>query len=602
MTRFGIACALITLFACSSDAGSLAVDLRTDLVPGVEFDRIEVQVGASVESAMVMSGDFLRGVRVAAFDDLSPGAQTGELRMRALSGAVISRPFQAEVRGASSVITLVVSRDCRNVDCPGDSAGLGSACLGGRCGDARCSAETPEFCVETSECETATDCPDAAGCSSALCELGACLYADSGDCEASEYCDPERGCLPRPETEADAGLDADTDAEADSGADAGVDAGTDDDFLTSCPASARPLLRHGFVAQREDRPDYTEMFEGSVEVLSFVARTYRGAGGVGVMQEDGRFEFAPGEPGEWYVPIELVTRDGVQTSCARVFVLDESAKILIRAEWNDADAYDPPGMPTADDDVITSVLNIPEDAVLPRNLYLRPLAGNIVVDAPIVNTRVMASGGLNVTLSQIDAFEIELGGEFVIPRFERGLRVLVQAPLDFKEAPSSVDDGAVIEFVGNHHVSIAEPIGAGTFLFDADAIVSVERLSGSALGFREAGAILGVTGDGPVELAFPFTNAPHVVLAARGEMRAQGAAASIDARFSESSGGILEVGSTLEAPTITLDRPVRGAGIIDAGRLILGPNADLPGSADVRADTCEGTTDAPTDICSRFGL
>jgi hypothetical protein len=201
----------------------LIVDLKTDLVPGVEFEAVRTELlGGGIFGRMTAAGmddDFLEGARVALFEGVDSGNQV--VRMTLLDGE--GRRVQDEVLivdvSTDVGVTVVVSRDCRGVTCPasGDEPSE-TACLGGRCVDPRCSVETPELCGSP-ECTSDGDCMVSAPCASARCELGACFtVADASDCGAGEWCNPDVGCEPLP-------VGPPGDGGTDAGADALVDAG-----------------------------------------------------------------------------------------------------------------------------------------------------------------------------------------------------------------------------------------------------------------------------------------------------------------------------------------------------------------------------------------
>ena len=97
---------------------------------------------------------------------------------------------------SSTIATVVLTRDCRGVDCSMEDAA--SSCLGGRCSDPRCTPETPEFC--SAECAADGDCPTLSECSTPHCQDGLCLYrVEDARCGALERCDIELGCLSRPD-------------------------------------------------------------------------------------------------------------------------------------------------------------------------------------------------------------------------------------------------------------------------------------------------------------------------------------------------------------------------------------------------------------------
>jgi hypothetical protein len=197
---------LLALTACSEEKVELFVDLKTDFVPGVEFTSVQterfehlpqVEDRASQGDARVRhvgGGDFVgRGIRIAELRGLEPGVH--HLRIRLLDArerAVVQRLATITLR-ESSVFTVVVTRDCRGVTCPLDDLAL-TECLGARCVDPRCTAETPEYCGSPA-CAEAADCAGGSVCTAASCEAGACLSIPAEDaCQPNEWCDPEVGC------------------------------------------------------------------------------------------------------------------------------------------------------------------------------------------------------------------------------------------------------------------------------------------------------------------------------------------------------------------------------------------------------------------------
>ncbi len=123
------------------------------------------------------------------------------MRVELLDGAggrVAEGRAVVEVAGGTQAVTVVITRDCRDAQCPGagDSAGA-VACLGGRCVDPRCSPERPQYCPAPL-CTTAVDCAPRAACATPRCISGTCLYEpNDGACSADMYCNPNRGCVDR---------------------------------------------------------------------------------------------------------------------------------------------------------------------------------------------------------------------------------------------------------------------------------------------------------------------------------------------------------------------------------------------------------------------
>jgi len=193
---------------CSDDEHALFVDLRTDLVPGIEFVTVRTTIDG--EGEMVVPSDraqdWVGGVRVAEGDEFAPGTRTVVVALYdAFGGRVGSRVATVDHRQDLG-ITIVLTRDCSLIACPGPGAASDvSSCLSGRCVDPSCLPEAPDACPPP-ECNGTSDCPAAPACATAQCVSGACLYGgDDALCAADEYCAPESGCAPRPIAVPDAG-------------------------------------------------------------------------------------------------------------------------------------------------------------------------------------------------------------------------------------------------------------------------------------------------------------------------------------------------------------------------------------------------------------
>lgn len=195
--RLAIACVLV---ACGGGGPRLLVDVRTDLVPAVELGEVSVDLlGDGLgdpdlgQTRLVLpSDDFLDGVRIAEFD----GIRNGERRLRAqlfgVDGSSLGdRDVQVQVRG-NTAVTIVFTRSCVGIECPGDGSPTATECLNGTCVPPDCvGGMCPEACVDVS------DCPRGAACSEPMCLDGACFLAPTGEACASGFvCIPERGCEP----------------------------------------------------------------------------------------------------------------------------------------------------------------------------------------------------------------------------------------------------------------------------------------------------------------------------------------------------------------------------------------------------------------------
>ncbi|MFK8002006.1 MAG: C-type lectin domain-containing protein [Polyangiales bacterium] len=95
-----------------------------------------------------------------------------------------------------SAATLVITRNCGNVECPavGGDAVLRS-CYGGRCADPRCTVETPELCPAI--CASDAEC-SSSGCRRGRCVDGACFsIPDDASCATGQACRGDGVCVAR---------------------------------------------------------------------------------------------------------------------------------------------------------------------------------------------------------------------------------------------------------------------------------------------------------------------------------------------------------------------------------------------------------------------
>ena len=186
------------LTACAPGL-ELAVDVRTDLVPGVEFDRVAVALdGAPAEGRPVESaGDFRRGVRTAEFRGLERGRHQVTLQVLRGDLPVLTRRVALRLEG-SVILPVVLTRDCRGVACPGSGSVTDSECLGGTCVDPGCSPLDPASCP-AAQCGSDAECTSATACVEPRCLDGVCLeVARDGACGSGQVCVPGEGCVERP--------------------------------------------------------------------------------------------------------------------------------------------------------------------------------------------------------------------------------------------------------------------------------------------------------------------------------------------------------------------------------------------------------------------
>ena len=192
-------CALILLSACGTDTVSLRVDLRTDLAPGAEITDVQLRISDArpvdeITHSMEIGGDYLAGVRVAVFEELSPGTYRVEVSARSHGAVIVERDVTVLAR-RDSAVTVVLTRSCREVVCA-----EGQSCLAGRCESNRCAPERPDECTLPPQCTADEDCGGAASeCGRARCVEGSCFVAGapSTGCAPGTWCVPTDGCRPQ---------------------------------------------------------------------------------------------------------------------------------------------------------------------------------------------------------------------------------------------------------------------------------------------------------------------------------------------------------------------------------------------------------------------
>ncbi|MCZ7684133.1 MAG: hypothetical protein M5U28_37315 [Sandaracinaceae bacterium] len=198
---------LAALTGCTSEA-TLVVDVRTDYLALLEFTTVEAEVfagadfegGGTVRRVQVgLEDDGPHGIRVGEWA-LAPGSYGVRARLLAPDGfRVAERRAVVEVDGLRAV-TLVASRRCAEVECPapgGDPSA--SECVDGVCVPLECTPDDPSTCGGITTCDADSDCARSAECAIGECLGGFCApWGDDERCADGEYCDVERGCLPRP--------------------------------------------------------------------------------------------------------------------------------------------------------------------------------------------------------------------------------------------------------------------------------------------------------------------------------------------------------------------------------------------------------------------
>ncbi|RLD03045.1 MAG: hypothetical protein DRI65_13740, partial [Chloroflexota bacterium] len=178
----------------------LIVDLKTDYIGRVEVNKVRVSLFDAEGALVVRNADTVivrenltDGLRIAELGMLAPGDYRIEVQL-AGSAPVPQRVVRVSLK-SSSAATVVVTRDCLDILCPGTGTSSLTQCLGGTCVDPTCSPETPEACPPA-ECSNDSDCLSSVACAAAACVGGVCTAAsDSSLCAIGEYCDLTMGCI-----------------------------------------------------------------------------------------------------------------------------------------------------------------------------------------------------------------------------------------------------------------------------------------------------------------------------------------------------------------------------------------------------------------------
>lgn len=210
-TSIAAACGWL-LAGCEGDARGhlIAVDLRTDFVPRLEFEQVRVELiepedgrpSARIRSGVTVAAgdDYLDPRRVAELDRVARGQVFVRVQLLGASSAVLAeRPALVTVTD-DVVVLVVITRSCLAVVCPGPADPPGAiACTGGRCVEPECGTPGAPPCPR--DCTTAADCPASpVACVEARCTGdGVCLSAARDDrCAAGQVCDPRTGCVGAP--------------------------------------------------------------------------------------------------------------------------------------------------------------------------------------------------------------------------------------------------------------------------------------------------------------------------------------------------------------------------------------------------------------------
>jgi hypothetical protein len=206
----------------------LAVGLQTDFVPGIEFDDVRVELDGveAARRAVDVDDSFARPTTLLERTDVAPGRRRIRVALLLDDTEIVRRTVEIPLRDRY-LATVVITRSCREVSCPGpgDSADE-SSCSGGVCVRPDCGTEGAPACPDP-QCSATRACEaSSTSCVAPVCVEGLCLELPRvGACSAEEICVPGTGCVLRPSETPDAGVPLDavivectTDAQCTAGA------------------------------------------------------------------------------------------------------------------------------------------------------------------------------------------------------------------------------------------------------------------------------------------------------------------------------------------------------------------------------------------------
>lgn len=167
----------------------LLVELHSDLVPGVEFDTIELRLDGAVNEEPVRASDYLRGVRLMPLS-IEDGPHEIRAALRRGSTEVLSRRFVGTFHGPS-LLALWLVRSCVGLVCEP------LTCDGGRCVEDTCDGGpgcTSPACMVDADCGATT-----VACAENRCDDGRCVWTPiDGACGVGASCDAVAGCVGGP--------------------------------------------------------------------------------------------------------------------------------------------------------------------------------------------------------------------------------------------------------------------------------------------------------------------------------------------------------------------------------------------------------------------
>ena len=175
--------AISATLSCTSGTADLRVEIRTDLVPGLEFSAARVTLSDGQENIIAAHAG-TRWIEEPARSSFSwstpPGTVQASVELLHEGAVTLVRHAVVEISGRTA-ITFNLTRTCIGVSCA-----EGQTCRGGSCIDAVCSAtDNAPLCRDT-ECAQDSDCEDLE-CAAQGCRAGGC-WPIVDQCPENSFC------------------------------------------------------------------------------------------------------------------------------------------------------------------------------------------------------------------------------------------------------------------------------------------------------------------------------------------------------------------------------------------------------------------------------